>query len=75
MHPIERLRYVARASGVPQAILVRETAGALLSFSSEPHELVTACRRMISRQPDQRVGELLAAFLVVRVPKFIDQPF
>lgn len=51
MHPIERLRYVARASGVPQALLVRETAGALLSFSSEPHELVTACRRMISRQP------------------------
>jgi hypothetical protein len=51
MHPIERLRYVARASGVPQSILVREAAGALLSFSREPHGLVTACRRMISRQP------------------------
>ena len=51
MHPIERLRYVARASGVPQSVLVRETAGALLSFSREPHGLVTACRRMISRQP------------------------
>lgn len=51
MHPIERLRYVARASGVPQAMLVRETAGALMSFTRDPHGLVTACRRMISRQP------------------------
>ncbi len=51
MHPIERLRYVARASGVPQQLLVRETAGALASFAGEPHGLVTACRRMISRQP------------------------
>ncbi len=51
MHPIERLRYVARVSGVPQAMLVRETAGALASFSYEPHGLVTACRRMVSRHP------------------------
>ena len=51
MHPIERLRYVARASGVPQSILVREAAGALMSFAREPHGLVTACRRMIGRQP------------------------
>lgn len=51
MHPIERLRYVARVSGVPQAMLVREAAGALASFSYEPHGLVTACRRMISRHP------------------------
>ncbi len=51
MHPIERLRYVARASGVPQPILVREAAGALLSFAHDPQGLVTACRRMISRQP------------------------
>ena len=29
MHPIERLRYVARSSGAPQAVLVRETAAAL----------------------------------------------
>jgi hypothetical protein len=51
MHPIERLRYVARASGVPQAVLVREAAGALASFSREPQGLVTACRRMLARQP------------------------
>ncbi len=51
MHPIERLRYVARASGVPQPVLVREAAGALLSFAYEPQGLVTACRRMVDRQP------------------------
>jgi len=51
MHPIERLRYVARASGAPQEVLVQETARALASFSSDPHGLVTACRRIVSRQP------------------------
>lgn len=51
MHPIERLRYVARSSGVPQSSLVREAAGALLSFSGDPDGLVTACRRMVARQP------------------------
>lgn len=51
MHPIERLRYVARASGVPQATLVQETAKALASFVGDPHGLVTACQRVVSRQP------------------------
>lgn len=51
MHPIERLRYVARTSGVPQALLVREAGGALMAFTGDPHALVTACRRMIARQP------------------------
>jgi hypothetical protein len=51
VHPIERLRYVARASGVPQAALVQETAAALSSFSDDPHGLVTACQRVVSRQP------------------------
>ena len=51
MHPIERLRYVARASGVPQRTIVQETASALASFGSDPHGLVTACRRIVSRQP------------------------
>ena len=36
MHPIERLRYVARASGAPQSALVQETATALASFGSDP---------------------------------------
>lgn len=49
MHPIERLRYVARASGVDQESLVRETAGALASLGLEPAGTVTACRRIIDR--------------------------
>jgi hypothetical protein len=51
MHPIERLRYVARASGAPQRDLVQETATALASFGSDPQALVTACRRIVWRQP------------------------
>ena len=51
MHPIERLRYVARASGAPQSVLVQETATALASFGSDPQALVTACRRIVWRQP------------------------
>lgn len=57
MHPIEHLRYVARSSGVGQESLVRETAGALLSFGHDPAGLVTTCRRMIARQPSS--GPLL----------------
>lgn len=51
MHPIERLRYVARANGYPQHVIVSEAAHALASFASDPQGLVTACRRMVSRQP------------------------
>jgi hypothetical protein len=51
MHPIERLRYVARASGADQALLVRETAAALGAFADDPPGLVAACRRVIERHP------------------------
>lgn len=51
MHPIERLRYVARASGADQAVLVRETAHALAAFHDDPAGLVAACRRIIDRHP------------------------
>ncbi len=57
MHPVERLRHVARASGAPQSLVVAETARALASFSHDPQGLVTACRRMVSRQP--RSGALV----------------
>jgi len=50
VHPIERLRYVARSSGAPQDLLVRETAVALAAFHDDPTALVTACRRIVSRQ-------------------------
>lgn len=51
MHPIERLRYVARASGADHSLLVRETAGALASLGFDPPGLVTACRRIVDRHP------------------------
>ncbi|MBI2710942.1 MAG: hypothetical protein HYX34_14815 [Actinobacteria bacterium] len=51
MHPIERLRFVARASGADTALLAQETAGALSAFVDDPAGLVTACRRIVSRHP------------------------
>jgi hypothetical protein len=51
VHPIERLRYVARASGADQALLVRETAHALAAFRDDPPGLVAACRRIVDRHP------------------------
>jgi hypothetical protein len=51
VHPIERLRYVARSSGAGQELLVHETASALGAFADDPQGLVTACRRIVSRQP------------------------
>jgi hypothetical protein len=50
VHPIERLRFVARAQGVPGAVLASEAAGALMSFGGDPAALVAACRRVLSRQ-------------------------
>ena len=51
MHPIERLRYVARASDADPASIVRETAGALAGLRLDPAGLVTACRRIVDRHP------------------------
>jgi hypothetical protein len=51
VHPIERLRYVARASGADQDVLVRESAGALAALGLDPAGLVTACRRIVDRHP------------------------
>lgn len=61
MHPIERLRYVARATDDGPTMLVREAAGALASFSSDPAALVTACRRLVDRQPQAGAIWWLAA--------------
>ncbi len=49
VHPIEHLRYIARASGVDAATLVRETAVALGSLRADPANLVIACRRIVER--------------------------
>jgi hypothetical protein len=51
MHPIERLRFVARASGADPATLVYEAANGMAAFVDDPVSLVTVCRRVIDRQP------------------------
>jgi hypothetical protein len=51
VHPIEHLRYVARAQGADPASLVQETAQALGSLRFDPSGLVVACRRIVERHP------------------------
>ena len=68
MHPIERLRYVARAGGVDQTLLAREATDALSSLWGEPAEFVNACRRIVHHHP--YVGAVWT--LVTRVLIFSD---
>lgn len=49
MHPIERLRFVARSGGAPGDQVVREAAASLAGFAGDPAALLTACRRLIDR--------------------------
>lgn len=49
MHPIERLRFVARSQGAPADVLVQESALALSAFRDDPAGMVAACRRIIDR--------------------------
>lgn len=51
MHPIERLRYVARAGAVDQGELVREAAAGLAGLAGDPGGLIMSCRRLLARQP------------------------
>jgi hypothetical protein len=51
VHPIERLRYVARARGADAEALVVETASALRGLGLDPSGLVVACRRIVERHP------------------------
>lgn len=52
MHPIERLRYVARAGSAPDRILVAEAMPAFSAFARNPGALLVALRQLISRQPE-----------------------
>jgi len=61
VHPIERLRFVARASGVSGQLLATETAEALASFLGDPAGLQIACQRILSRQPTSGALVWLAA--------------
>lgn len=50
MHPIEHLRYVARATGADPALVAAEAAEALVQMARiQPAGLVPACRRLIER--------------------------
>ncbi len=50
MHPIEHLRYVARATGADPAVVACEAAAALVQMAaSQPAGLVPACRRLVDR--------------------------
>lgn len=51
MHPMERLRSVARAGGADPGLLVQEAAGALTALGDDPAALVTACRRLVEHHP------------------------
>lgn len=51
MHPIEWLRYVARADGAAPSALVSEAAGALAAVADDPAALVTGSRRLVDRHP------------------------
>ncbi len=51
VHPIERLRHIARAGDVDQTLLVRESAAALASLGLDSGGMLMACRRLLARHP------------------------
>ena len=71
MHPIERLRYVARADGAGPALLVRETALALCDMEFDPQSLLLACRRIVERHPTMAQLWWLCANVVTAPEPFV----
>jgi hypothetical protein len=51
LHPIERLRMVARAGGEDPGLVAQEAAAVLAACADDPPGLVTACRRLVDHQP------------------------
>jgi hypothetical protein len=70
VHPIERLRYVARSSGGDQRMLVRETASAIAGLQQDPMGLVVSCRRIVERHPSSGALWWLCARLVTSTDPF-----
>lgn len=52
MHPIEHLRYVARASHPDPLVVAQEAAFALLALSHDANGLLVGCRLVIDYHPD-----------------------
>lgn len=67
MHPIERLRHVARAVGAPDESVLREAASSLVPFADDRPTLVTACRRLLDRHPVNGPVWWLAARMLTEV--------
>jgi len=51
VHPIERLRYVARSGGDP-AEIAGEAVAALSALAADPRALLIACRRLLDAHPE-----------------------
>lgn len=51
MHPIERLRFVARSGAGDAVALVEDACRALAAFADDPAGLVAAARRLVARHP------------------------
>ena len=67
VHPIERLRYVARSGAAPDRILVAEAVPALSAFASNPGAMLVALRQLISRQPESPGLLVLAARVLTAI--------
>ncbi|MGD9792843.1 MAG: hypothetical protein AB7V43_05120 [Acidimicrobiia bacterium] len=65
MHPIERMRYVARSSGADHATVARETAAALSGLAFDHAGVVTSCRRVVERHPTSGPVWWLASSVLV----------
>jgi len=52
VHPIEHLRYVARASHPDPLVVAQEAAFALLALSHDANGLLVGCRLVIDYHPD-----------------------
>jgi len=50
VHPLERLRYVARNPLAPTKPLIAESAAVLASLSHDPAGLLTSCRNLLRRR-------------------------
>lgn len=67
MHPIERLRHVARAVGAPDESILHEAAASLIHFADEPAALVAAARRLLDRHPGNGPLWWLAASMLTSI--------
>lgn len=70
MHPIERLRYVARSGQGDPRMMVHETATALRGLRLDPGGVVLACRRIVERHPTCGPLWWLSAHLMVAADPF-----